>query len=215
MTEAASAHTPVLDRPPEPARRPPGPTAKPAAIVLAAILVVFLAGFFDDLVTSGHHGAPPSPASVARAVPGTGGLVPEASAAVLSPVVSADEPPANIVAALVVPKGTQDVPRSGVQQGVGLYDASIDVEVPAAETDVITFLRKELKAGDWTIDSTGPASDSTYRFIAEHPGSDGNEWELGCTLSPTAFSSTVPGMTVPRSGVTPLTLRLFAISDDS
>jgi len=195
--------------------RPPGPTARPAAVVLAVIAVVFLAGFLADLLSGTNHSSsktPPSSSSHPRAVAGTG-LVPEPAAQVLSPIVTPGDPPADIVGALVVPVGTQDVPRSSAQRGLGLYDASVAVEVPAANAAVIQFLRTELTAGRWSVKSAGPASGGTYRIIAQHPGSDGYVWELGATLSPTAFASSVPGMSVPASGVTPLTLRLFAISD--
>lgn len=120
---------------------------------------------------------------------------------------------ADIVAALVVPEGTAAVPGTSSQRGLGLYDASEAVVVPAAEAEVLTFLRTELGAGRWRITTAAPSSGGTFRIIAQHPASDGYQWELGATLSATTFTSPVPGMAVPKSGVTPLTLRLFAISD--
>jgi hypothetical protein len=194
--------------------RPPGPTARPAAVVLAVIVVVFLAGFVADLLSSGGHRSSTSrsPSSPARPVAGSG-LTAEPAAQVLSPIVTPGDPPSDILGALVVPAGTKDVPRSAAQRGLGLYDASVAVEAPAAETAVLQFLRVELAAGRWSVTSAGPAPGGTYRIIAQHPGSDGYEWELGATVSPTTFTSSVPGMSVPASGVTPFTLRLFAISD--
>jgi hypothetical protein len=197
-----------------PSGRPPGPSAKPAAVVFGVILLVFLAGFVADELSSAPHGARrPSPAA-STPVPHTGGLVPGPASAVLAPVVTADEPPADIVSALVVPKGTAAVPGSASQQGVGLYDATIDLQVPAPEQDVITFTRTELAAGRWQVLSAGP-SGHDYRIVAQHPGSDGYEWEVGLTLSPTTFTSSVPGTTAPAGGITPMTLRLFAIADAS
>lgn len=195
-------------------RRPPGPSARPAAIVFGIILVLFLAGFVADDLTSAHHGVTTTHPGAAEAVPGTGGLVPEPAAEVLGPILENGEPPADVLAALVVPHGTRTVPDSGRQLGLGPYDATIEVAVPAAEQAVLTFNRTELKAGSWQTVSAG-ASGSGYRFIAEHPGSDGYEWELGVTLSPTTFTSPVAGMAAPSEGITPVTLRLFAISSDS
>jgi len=103
--------------------------------------------------------------------------------------------------------------RGIAEEAPGAYK-DVGAVVAAAEQAVITFVRAELAAGSWHTLSAG-AYGSGYRFIAEHPGSDGYEWELGETLSPTTFSSPVPGMSVPPSGVTPVTLRLFAISDES
>jgi hypothetical protein len=209
----AGGRAPVLERPADRPSRPAGPTARPAAVVLAVIVVVFLAGFVADLLSSSHHGAAPSPSRGTAPVPGTGGLVAIPAAAVLAPITTADDPPPDILSALVVPEGTRDVAGSASQRGLGLYDASQGLVVPASEGDVITFLRTELGAGRWQITSAAPASGGTYRIIAQHPGSDGYQWELGATLSATTFASPVAGMPVPKSGVTPLTLRLFAISD--
>ncbi|HXW31598.1 MAG TPA: hypothetical protein VEJ21_00800 [Acidimicrobiales bacterium] len=193
-------------------RRPPGPPAKPAAIVFAIIAVIFLAGFAADEVTSSHHGSPaPSPTPV-KAVAGTGGLVPEPASDVLGAIVQSGEPPSNVLAALVVPKGTSAVPGTASQKGLGLYDASIDLQAPAVAAHVITFVRSELRAGKWQTVSAG-ASGNAYQFIAEHPGSDGYEWELGVTISPTTFSSATPSAT-PSNGVTAFQIRLFAVSDE-
>ena len=193
--------------------RPPGPSAKPALVVFAIVFVVFLAGFLADLLSGGARtSAPPRPAA-ATPVPGTGGLVPEPARAVLAAVVTADQPPADVLDALVVPKGTRFVPGSAAQRGLGLYDASVRVEIDASEQDAITFFRAELAGGNWHLLSAGRASGGGYQLIAQHPGSDGYEWEVGETISPTAFSSQIPGGSAPAAGVTPATLRLFAVSD--
>ncbi len=199
--------------PPAGARRPPGPSTRPAAIVFGIILAIFVLGFVADDLTSAHHSAAAHHRLAATAVPDTGGLVAEPSSDVLHPILSADEPPADIVSALVVPKGTEVVPHTAAQLGLGSYDATIKVVFPAPEQEAITFVRTELAAGSWAKVSAG-ASGSDYLFVDEHPGSDGYEWELGVTLSPTTYSSPVAGMSVPATGVTPVKLRLFAISDD-
>lgn len=211
----SGTHTPVLERTPGGPSRAPGPTARPAAVVLAVIMAVFLVGFVADLVSSNAHRAqrPSSSSHAAAAVPGTGGLVASPARSVLAAITTPDDPPSDILAALVVPAGTRPVPGSSSQQGVGLYDASETVVVPASENAVIAFLRTELGAGRWQITSSAPSAGGAFRVIATHPASDGYRWELGATVSPTTFRSPVPGMPVPRSGLTPLTLRLFAISD--
>lgn len=195
--------------------RPPGPSAKPAAVVFGIILVLFVVGFVADQLSSSPHTRTPShPAPPSRPVPGTGGLIAEPAAPLLAPVVTDREPPTNVVSALVVPEGTAFVPGSASQQGLGLFDATVHLQVPAPEQDVITFTRAELDAGQWQVLSAGPRGGG-YQFVAQHPGSDGYEWEVGFTLSATAFTSTVPGVSAPAGGVTPIALRLFAISDAS
>lgn len=205
-----------LGRAPRPTGgRPPGPSVKPAAVVFGIIAVLFVAGFVTDDITSAHHTPAPSPAAAPTApVAGSGGLVPEPVRTVIAPIIGPDQPPANVLDALVVPQGTADVPGTVARQGVGLYDSSISLQVRAPEEHAIVFFRAELAAGNWQVVSAG-ASGSDYRFVAQHPGSDGYEWEVGITLSPTTFASAVKGQTVPDSGLTPVTLRLFANSDDS
>ncbi|HZU79813.1 MAG TPA: hypothetical protein VE991_07835 [Acidimicrobiales bacterium] len=198
----------------EPPRRPAGPSAKPAAVVFAVILVIFLAGAITDGFTSSHHSA--TPARVPNGpVAGSGGLRALSAAAVLRPITRAGEPPSDILAAVAVPAGSLEVPGTAVDHTLGLYDASVTVQMPAAEANVIGFLRSELAATHWRILSSGARSDGGYQFLAQHPGSDGNEWELGMTLSPTAFSSAVPGVGAPSGGVTSVVVRLYVVSDQS
>ena len=200
--------------PPAGGGRPPGPTAKPALLVFAVVFVVFLAGFLADLLSGGSApSAPPGRAAATAPVPGTGGLVPVPARTVLAAVVTADQPPADVLGALVVPRGTRFVPGSGTQRGLGLFDGSVRVEIPASEEDAITFFRAELAAGNWHLLSAGRTSAGGFQLIAQHPGSDGYEWEVGETLSPTVFSSQVPGGSVPATGVTPAALRVYAVSD--
>ena len=204
------ADTP-LDAPPA---RPPGPSARPAAVVLGIIFVLFVLGAVLAGLASGPSTSKPSHPS-SGPIPGTGGLVAVPARSVLTSVLAASEPPADVVAAVVVPRGTAAVPSSGVQRGVGLYDASVRAEVPAAEQPVITFFRAELAAGHWHVLQAGDRSGGGYQFLAQHPGSDGYEWEIGVTLSATEFTDRSTVVSVPPSGLTPVTLRLFAVSDQS
>ena len=123
-------------------------------------------------------------------------------------------PPADVLAALVLPGGTAAVPGSVVDHALGLYDSTITVQIPAPEQDAIVFFRAELAAGRWRILSTGPYGGG-YRFIAQHPSSDGYEWEAGITLSATSFRSAITGTTAPASGVTAADVRLYQTSDYS
>ncbi len=197
--------------PPPP--RPAGPSTRPALVALGIIFVLFVVG----LVGAGLSGGPPSPTRLAprpaSPVPGTGGLVPAAARGLFAPVVTASEPPTDILAAVVVPRGTSAAPGSAVQRGVGLFDATVRTEVPAGEQQVITFFRTELAAGRWHVLQAGSQSGGGYQILAQHPGSDGYEWEIGVTLSPTLFSAAQATVSVPPGGLTPVTLRLFAVSD--
>lgn len=197
-----------------PTRAPAGPSAKPAAVVFAIILVVFLAGALADALTSSHHSAPP-PRIAAGPVAGSDGLFAESGSGPLHPIARVGQPPSDILAAVALPEGTVAVPGTAVDRSLGQYDASMTVQIPASEERVIGFLRTELAATHWHVLSSGARSDGGFQFLAQHPGSDGNEWELGVTLSPTAFSSAVAGVSTPSGGVTPASVRLFVVSDQS
>ena len=199
--------------PPIAGRRPPGPTAKPAAVVFGIILAIFLVGFVADAITSSHTSTP-TPAGRPVVVAGTGGLVAESGGAVLDPIVSSSGPPTDILDATLLPRGSQAVPGSASNHALGLYDSTLTVQIPAAEQATITFFKAELAAGKWHVVSSG-TDGAGYRFIAQHPSSDGYEWELGVTLSATAFRSQVPGDQAPPGGVTPTVIRLFQMSDFS
>lgn len=200
----------ALDRPP----RPPGPSARPAALVFGIIFVLFVVGAVAAGLTGSSSPGPTNPRPSSAPVAGTGGLVAVPARATLAPVVLRSEPPADVVDAVVVPRGTLAVPHSGIQRGVGLYDASIRADAPATEQPLITFFRKELAAGRWHVVQAGSTSGGGYQILAQHPGSDGYEWELGVTMSATVFAGT-PTLSVPPGGLTPMTLRLFAVSDQS
>ncbi|MHB8330092.1 MAG: hypothetical protein ACYDD6_10800 [Acidimicrobiales bacterium] len=195
--------------------RPPGPGTRPAAVVLGIILVIFVLGAVGAGLTSSHSaGTSKASATSSATVAGTGGLSAEAGRLALAPIVSAGQPPSDILGAVVVPMGSRYVPGSVVNQAVGLFDSTLRFDVPAPEQSVIMFYRAELAAARWHVVSQAPAS-SGYRLIAQHPSSDGYEWELGVTLAPTAFTAAVTGMSVPGTGLTPMSLRLFAVSDQS
>lgn len=210
--DAATRPAPPLTKPSPPA----GPPVKPAAIVFGIILALFLVGVIVDGISSSHGGSSgPRPSTADASVPGTGGLVAIGASPLLRPIVTPGQPPADVLAAVVVPRGTTAIAGSARQRGVGLYDASLDVQLPAAEAPAITFFRRELAAGHWRTLSSGATGDGGFQLLAQHPGSDGYQWELGLTMAPTSFTSAVAGVAAPAGGVTRTTIRLYALSDQS
>ncbi|HLX88328.1 MAG TPA: hypothetical protein VKR22_07740, partial [Acidimicrobiales bacterium] len=127
-----NGHVPVDTALEGPPRRPPGPSARPAAVVFGIIFVLFVLGAVGAGLSGGPSTSKPARPSSAP-VPGTGGLVAVPGRATLSSVITTSSPPADVVAAVVVPRGTAPVPGSGAQRGVGLYDATVRAEAPAAE----------------------------------------------------------------------------------
>ena len=112
------------------------------------------------------------------------------------------------------------MPSSAVDRGVELYDRSLRFEVPASQQDVISFFRAELPALHWVRLSQGPTGSggTQYLILEQHPASDGHEWDIGVTVSPTFFDAQAPLDLGPSTagrpvGTTSFTLRLFSVSD--
>jgi hypothetical protein len=157
-------------------------------------------------------GSSSTPRSV-RTAPGAvlhAGPARESTRAIITP----GQPPDDLIAALAVPRGTTPVAGSATDRGVGLYDRSLRFQVAASQQAVISFFRAQLPAERWHVVSEGLTSvRGEYRVIAQHPVSDGRQWEIGATVEPTVFpSSSVSGTS---GGSTPFTLRVFALSDQA
>jgi hypothetical protein len=191
-----------------PARRPPGPSTRPALIVLGLILLLFFLGLVLEIVSGSQSRPTVAPTSIATAR----GAVLEAVPArpLLKAITTVGQPPDDLLNALAVPRGATPVPGSAVDRGVELYDRSLRFEVAASEQDVISFFRAQLPAQHWRRLSQGPAAKVPgYQILEQHPASDGHEWEIGVTVSPTAFA---PAST---ADTTSFTLRLFSVSDQA
>jgi hypothetical protein len=201
-------------------RRLPGPSTKPALIVLGLTAFLFVLGVVLEIL-SGHQSRPtPSPTSIATAPGAVLHAVP--ARPLLKVIVSPGQPPDDLLNALAVPTGATPVASSAVDRGVELYDRALRFEVPATQHDVIAFFRAELPALHWRQLSQGPAAQATsYQILDRHPASDGHEWEVGVTVSPTFFPSGTSHSGVSPSGTsaagdtTDFTLRLFVVSDQN
>jgi hypothetical protein len=212
------------------ARRPPGPSTKPALIVLGVILLLFLLGIALEIVSGSQSRPTAAPTSIATARGAVLRAVP--ARPLLKAITVVGQPPEDLLNALAVPRGATPVPTSAVDLGVELYDRSLRFEVPATEQAVISFFRAQLPAQHWRRLSQGPAAKVPgYQILEQHPASDGHEWEIGVTVSPTAFppahtpgaqtpgtpSTSVPSTSVPAptGDTTSFTLRLFSVSDQA
>ena len=200
---------------PQPPRRPPGPSTKPALIVLALTLVLFMVGVALELA-SGSQSRPS--AAPTRIVTARGAVLHAVPARpLLKAIVSTAQPPDDLLNALAVPKDATPVPSSAIDLGVELYDRSLRFEVPASQRDVISFFRAELPALHWRRLSQGPTgtTGTQYLILEQHPASDGHEWDIGVTVWPTFFSGQTPTSQapVPATGTTSFTLRLYSVSD--
>jgi hypothetical protein len=191
-------------------RELPGPSTRPALVVLGIALVVLLAGGIGAALTSSGSAAPPAAKSLPTARGATITAMPGRQT--LAPIVTAGSPPDDILDAVALPKGATVKAGSATDNGIGLYDHSLSFSIGVSEQRVIDFFRAELKAFKWEIVSQGapPHGAPGYRIVGQHPSSDGYEWEIGVTVASTTFGSGSGG----ASDTTPFTVRMFAVTDD-
>jgi hypothetical protein len=196
-------------------RELPGPSTRPALIVVGIALVVLLAGGIGAALTSSGSDSPAPVTSLPTAKGATITAVP--GRPLLAPIVTAGSPPGDILDAVAMPKGATVKTGSATDNGIGLYDHSLSFDVPVSEQRVIDFFRVELKAFKWDTVSQGPPPHGAvgYQIVAQHPSSDGYEWEIGVTVSSTKFGTgSGGGASGGAADTTPFTVRLFAVTDD-
>jgi hypothetical protein len=198
---------------PERSRRPPGPSTKPALIVLGITVALFLVGVALELVSGNQSRPTAAPTKIATARGAVLHAVP--ARPLLKAIITTGQPPDDLLNALAVPEGATAVPSSAVDRGVELYDRSLRFEVPGSQQDVISFFGAQLPALHWHRLSQGPTGTGAiqYLILEQHPASDGHEWDLGVTVSPTVFSGGAP--TSGGTGTTAFTLRLYSVSDQA
>ncbi len=166
-----------------PARRTQGPSVRPAMVVVGLALLVVLVFGIGAALTNNPTPRPPRPA----AVTGTG-LVAEPSAATLRPIEILGTPPADVLDALVLPRGARvvsDSPWSGTTQ----YNGTMSFRLAASQAQVVAFFRTELRAHRWSPVSVGPAHGDreAIELLAQRASSDGWFWEAGVVVFPTTF----------------------------
>ncbi len=166
-----------------PARRAPGPSLRPALVVVGlALLVVLVFGIGAAFTNDATPKAPKS-----HAVKGTG-LVAEPSAATLHPIEILGTPPADILDALVLPRHARkvsDTPWSGSTQ----YSGEMTFRLDASQASIVRFFRAELHARGWAVTNVGAAHDQpgATEVLAQRASTDGWFWEAGVVVHPTTF----------------------------
>lgn len=190
--------------------RLPGPSARPALIPVGIAALVLLVGGIGAALTSSGS-AQPAPKTSLPTVRGAGiKAVPGERS--LAPIITSGEPPRDILNVVPLPEHSSVKSGSAANNTVGLYDHSLSFSVDDPEQKVIVFYRAELKALKWQLVGQGPPPHGAagYQIVGQHPSSDGYEWEIGVTVSPTTFGSGSNGAVE----TTPFTVRLFAVTDD-
>jgi hypothetical protein len=182
--------------------------------VLACAAVVTLGGGAVALIGSGQA-APATVSGLATPVAGVN-LSAVAASAVLQPIVSGGTPPSDIIDTLVVPNGARIMGTTTPDAGIDQYDRSMRFQISTTTDELAKFYRTELTRAHWSMLGTYPLPNAGSEVLAERPGSDGYEWEVGVEMTPVnpSISPSLAG-DGQTSAVIGLTLRLFEVPDGS
>jgi hypothetical protein len=150
------------------------PRNGPALIFLAVIAVVAIGGFLLAALSSGSK-SPPAPIGKIA-----GAKVTAASASsFVAKIAVADEPPANVIDALVVPANATLTAFHRQAENLELFAGSITLAAPDQASDLVTFYRLELAHERWKVTRTDATADGKgSELFATIAGSDGFYWEL-------------------------------------
>jgi hypothetical protein len=159
------------------------PSIRPALVVVGvAVLIIVLFGVGAALTTTRSSTVP-------KAAPLAGtGLVAVPASAALRPIEILGTPPADVLDALVVPRGARRVsatPWSGETQ----YSAKVTFQLATSQAKIVGFFHTELRARGWSITNVGPAraEKGATEVLAQRASSDGWFWEAGVVVFPTTF----------------------------
>lgn len=191
---SSSSSRPTSDAP---AYRTTGPSVRPALIVVGLALLVVLVFGIASALTTNPTPKPPRPS----AVKGTG-LVAEPAVATLRPIEILGTPPADVLDALVLPKGAHEVSVTK-WSGSTQYDGKMSFRLAASQASLVDFFRAELRARKWSIVSVGPARGAPHatEVLAQRASTDGWFWEAGFVVYPTTFSTSAAHADVTRFGL--------------
>ncbi len=175
----------------------------PALIVLGLAVFIVVAGVVASAVDSGGtpvlsiHSVTIPDGTVVRLVPAT---------TALRTIVSAGQPPADILGNMAVPAGSTVSGTINSDQGSGQFDRTVTFHTGLTTDQVVQTYRTVLPKLGWQVIYNGPGSgkaSSGTEVLGKHASGDGFYWEVGVVVSPTT-----------SAGVTPYSVELFQLPDD-
>ncbi len=176
----------------------------PALIVLGIAVLIVVVGVVTSALASG--GTTTLSIHTIRIPDGTVVPLTPASTA-MHTIVSAGQPPADILGNLAVPTDHTVVRTTNIDQGVGQFDRTVEFRTGLTADQVGDLYRTLLPRLGWKVTDQGsPATGSaTGTVILFKKGSgDSFYWEVGATVSPTT-----------STGSTTFTLELLEVPDDN
>ncbi len=189
--------------PDEPRGRPPS-VRGPALIVLAIAVFIVVAGVVASAIGSGN--GPTTTLSSITVAGNTVRLTPARVA--MRAIVSASEPPADIIGNLSVPTGSPVTHVVNIDQGQGQFDRTVGFTTRLASDQVVELYRTLLPRLGWRVIYAGPgagrAGGQGTEVLGKLGSGDGFYWEVGVVASPTT-----------STGTTPFSIELFELADDN
>jgi len=164
----------------------------PALIVLGLAVFLLLGGVVASALNSGSN-----PTFALRQVTLSDGttvaLAPGASK--MHAIVSNDEPPADILGNLGVPKESVVTGVIDADQNAAQFDRTVLLRSQLAQGQVIEVYARKLRAVGWQVIFNGPAPQGaagSTEVLAKKGSGDGFYWEAGVVVSPTTPAGTTP-----------------------
>lgn len=174
----------------------------PALIVLGLAVFILLGGVVASALSSG--GNPTfSLRQVTLADGTTVALAPATTR--LRAIVSNDEPPADILGNLGVPRESTVTGVVDSDQGTAQFDRTVDLTSHLAQGQVAGAYAELLRSVGWQViyDGTAPQGVAgATEVLAKRGSGDGFYWETGVVVSPTT-----------SAGATPYTIEVFETPD--
>ncbi len=163
------------------------PTLRPALVVVACVAAVVVGGFAVAIAGSGEKSVGGASLGRLRGV----GFAARPAGPIVRRIAEGGEPPADVVAALVVPSGAVVTSATRPRLAVSLYSGTFTIAVDHPAPAVSTFFVDELRHDHWSVlASDATVTGSGTRIFAKIPSSDGFYWEVGIVVRPAAVSIT-------------------------
>jgi hypothetical protein len=174
----------------------------PALIVLGIAIFIVVLGVVGSALSSGGN-----PTFKIHSV-----TIPDGTAVALTPattamkaVVSAGQPPADILGNLGVPSSSRVTRTVNIDQNSGMYDRTVVFSTGLSSDQVTEVFHALLPRLGWQViyDGSGASTEAqSTEVLAKKASGDSFYWEVGVTVSPT-----------DGSGTTQYSVELFELDD--
>jgi hypothetical protein len=177
----------------------------PALVVLGIAVFIVVAGVAASALASGN-----APTTSLRSIALPGGPVVQLTPATVAMkrIVSASEPPGDIIGNMAVPDGSDVTHVVNTDQGQAQFDRTVAFTTPLSSNQVVELYRALLPRLGWRVLYAGPGAGrfggQGTEVLAKLGSGDGFYWEVGAVVSETT-----------SAGITPFSIELFELPDDN